>query len=74
VCQKASMLNFLCLKPSRALDDALLARVRDSKPAILEVLRKLPSNWRRLPPKSRELPRAGIAAARASVIARRAAL
>lgn len=29
----------LCLKPRRALDDALLARVRDAKPAILEALR-----------------------------------
>lgn len=36
--------DILCLKPRRALDDALLARVRDSKPAILEVLRTLPSN------------------------------
>jgi len=36
--------DILCLKPKRALDDALLARVRDSKPSILEVLRKLPSN------------------------------
>jgi hypothetical protein len=36
--------EILCLKPRRALDDALLARVRDSKLAILEVLRKLPSN------------------------------
>lgn len=36
--------DILCLKPRRALDDALLARVRDSKPAILEVLRKPPSN------------------------------
>ena len=34
----------LCLKPRRALDDALLARVRDSKPAILAVLRNLTSN------------------------------
>ena len=32
--------DILCLKPRHALDDALLARVRDSKPAILEVLRK----------------------------------
>lgn len=29
----------LCLKPRRALDDALLAQVREAKPAILEVLR-----------------------------------
>lgn len=29
----------LCLKPRRALDDALLARVREAKPAILEALR-----------------------------------
>jgi hypothetical protein len=36
--------DILCLKPRCALDDALLARVRDAKPAILEVLRKLPSN------------------------------
>ena len=35
--------NILYLKPRRALDDALLARVRDAKPAILEVLRN-PSN------------------------------
>jgi hypothetical protein len=34
--------DILCLRPRRALDDALLARVRDSKPAILEALRKLP--------------------------------
>lgn len=32
--------DVLCLRPKRALDDALLARVRDSKPAILEALRK----------------------------------
>lgn len=30
----------LCLKPQRALDDALLARVREAKPAILEALRR----------------------------------
>ncbi|SRR6266851_3805075 len=30
----------LCLKPKRALDDTLLARVREAKPAILEALRK----------------------------------
>jgi hypothetical protein len=29
----------LCLKPGRALDDTLLARVREAKPAILEALR-----------------------------------
>ena len=29
----------LCLKPKRALDDTLLARVRDAKPAILAALR-----------------------------------
>lgn len=29
----------LCLKPRRALGDALLARVREEKPAILEALR-----------------------------------
>jgi hypothetical protein len=28
----------LCLKPRRALDDMLLARIRDVKPAILEAL------------------------------------
>lgn len=32
----------LCLKPRRALDDALLARVREAKPAILEALRSRP--------------------------------
>jgi len=32
----------LSLKPRRALDDALLARVREAKPAILEVLRNRP--------------------------------
>ena len=32
--------DILCLRPRRALDDGLLARVRDSKPAILEVLRQ----------------------------------
>jgi hypothetical protein len=37
--------DILCLKPRRALDEVLLARVRDSKPAILEVLRRLPSNY-----------------------------
>jgi TubC N-terminal docking domain len=29
----------LCLKPRRALDDGLLARIREAKPAILEALR-----------------------------------
>jgi hypothetical protein len=29
----------LCLKPKRALDNSLLARVREAKPAILEALR-----------------------------------
>jgi tubulysin polyketide synthase-like protein len=29
----------LCLKPRRSLDDTLLARVREAKPAILETLR-----------------------------------
>ena len=29
----------LCLKPRLALDDTLLARVREAKPAILEALR-----------------------------------
>jgi hypothetical protein len=29
----------LCLKPKRALDDSLLARIREVKPAILEALR-----------------------------------
>lgn len=32
----------LCLKPRRVLDDALLARVREAKPAILEFLRHRP--------------------------------
>jgi|HubBroStandDraft_6_1064221.scaffolds.fasta_scaffold888924_2 hypothetical protein len=41
--------DILCLKPRRALDDALLARVRDSKPAILEVLRKDPSSYAETP-------------------------
>jgi TubC N-terminal docking domain len=36
--------DILCLKPRRALDDVLLARVREVKPAILEVLRKRPSD------------------------------
>jgi hypothetical protein len=30
----------LCLKPRRALDDILLARIREVKPEILEALRK----------------------------------
>jgi hypothetical protein len=29
----------LCLKPKRALDDSLLARIHEVKPAILEALR-----------------------------------
>jgi len=29
----------LCLKPRRAVDDGLLARIRDAKPAILDALR-----------------------------------
>jgi hypothetical protein len=33
----------LTLKPRRALDDALLARVREAKPAILEALRDQPT-------------------------------
>jgi TubC N-terminal docking domain len=33
----------LCLKPRRALDDSLLARVREAKPSILEVLRSRPA-------------------------------
>lgn len=33
----------LCLKPKHALDDALLARVRKAKPAILEALRNRPA-------------------------------
>jgi hypothetical protein len=32
----------LCLKPRHALDDGLLARVREAKPAILEALRSRP--------------------------------
>jgi len=35
--------NTLCLRPGRALDEALLARVREAKPAILEALRKAPA-------------------------------
>jgi hypothetical protein len=34
--------DFLSLKPKSALDDALLARVREAKPAILEALRNRP--------------------------------
>jgi TubC N-terminal docking domain len=41
--------DVLCLKPRRALDDALLARVRDSKPGILAVLRNLTSNCAAVP-------------------------
>jgi hypothetical protein len=33
----------LCLKPRRALDNGLLARVREAKPAILEALRNRPA-------------------------------
>jgi hypothetical protein len=33
----------LCLKPKKALDDALLARVRESKPALMKTLRSRPS-------------------------------
>jgi len=33
----------LCLKPKHALDDSLLARVREAKPAILEALRQRPA-------------------------------
>ena len=33
----------LCLNPRRSLDDALLARVREAKPAILEALRSRPA-------------------------------
>lgn len=36
--------DILCLNPGRALDNALLARVRQAKSAILEVLRKPLSN------------------------------
>jgi hypothetical protein len=32
----------LCLKPKHALDDTLLSRVRESKPAILKALRGQP--------------------------------
>jgi len=35
----------LCLRPRRALDDELLARVREAKPAILEVLRQPATCW-----------------------------
>ncbi len=35
--------DVLSLKPRRALDDALLARVREAKPAILEALRSRPA-------------------------------
>jgi hypothetical protein len=33
----------LSLKPKSALDDSLLARVREAKPAILEALRNWPA-------------------------------
>lgn len=33
----------LCLRPRRALDDTLLARIREAKPAILEALRSRPA-------------------------------
>lgn len=33
----------LCLKPRRVLDNVLLARVREAKPAILETLRNRPA-------------------------------
>src|SRR5262245_57498581 len=33
----------ICLKPKRALDDALRARIREAKPAILEALRNRPA-------------------------------
>jgi hypothetical protein len=33
----------LCLRPKRALDNTLLARVREAKPAILEALRTRPA-------------------------------
>lgn len=36
--------DILCLKPGHALDDALLARVREAKLAILEVLRNRAHN------------------------------
>ena len=41
--------DILCLKPRRALDDVLLARVRELKPAILEVLRKRSSDSAAIP-------------------------
>jgi TubC N-terminal docking domain len=31
--------NILCLRPKRALDDTLLARIREAKPTILDALR-----------------------------------
>jgi hypothetical protein len=37
----------LCLKPRRALDDALLARVREAKPVILEAVRNRSSDEER---------------------------
>ena len=33
----------LCLRPKRAINDALVARVRDAKTAILATLRKFPA-------------------------------
>ncbi len=47
--------EILCLRPRRALDDALLARVRDSKPAILAVLRKLPPQYAVAPAKTQPI-------------------
>jgi hypothetical protein len=47
--------DVLCLKPRRALDDVLLARVREVKPAILEVLRKLPPQVTAVPSKTRAI-------------------
>jgi hypothetical protein len=35
----------ICLEPKRALDDALRARIRAAKPAILEALRTVPFAW-----------------------------
>jgi hypothetical protein len=35
--------NILCLKPRRALDEDLMARIRNMKPAILEALRSRPA-------------------------------
>lgn len=47
--------EILCLRPKRALDDALLARVRESKPAILEVLRKVPPQHTAAPAKTQAI-------------------